>query len=260
MAKHSNLKLNKALGQHFLTDQAVLQQIVKAVDTFIAPEENTVEVGPGAGALTQFIHTRQNFKLVEYDSRWVKHLAEKFPSIAPCIINEDFLKINLNQVYENMAIVGNFPYNISSQIMFKILDYKENVHTVVGMFQKEVAQRICATPKNKQYGILSVLLQAFYEAEYLFDVPREAFNPPPKVVSGVLVLRRKENLHLACDAKKFKQVVKLAFGQRRKTLRNSLKSILPNDEVKAMDIFNKRPEALSVQEFVALTQLLFPSK
>jgi len=256
LAKHSNIKLNKGLGQHFLTDAEVLRWIVWSIDDNLKEKIPFVEVGPGAGALTHYLQNREGYKLIEFDTRWADHLKEKFPKLKEQIYNVDFLKMELDTIYSSMAIVGNFPYNISSQILFKVLDYKENVPFVLGMFQKEVAKRICSTPGNKSYGILSVLIQAFYEAEYLFDVPREAFNPPPKVVSGVLVLKRKERLTLPCNEKFFKQIIKQSFGQRRKTLRNSLKSLIPNDKIKELEVFNLRPEALSVDAFINIANML----
>jgi 16S rRNA (adenine1518-N6/adenine1519-N6)-dimethyltransferase len=256
LAKQHNIKLNKGLGQHFLKDTEVLRKIVWAIDENLEEDIPFVEVGPGAGALTQFIYKRKGLKLIEFDTRWAELLKEKYPSLKEAIYNEDFLKMDLRTIYNSMAVIGNFPYNISSQIMFKVLDYKENVPFVLGMFQKEVGLRICSKPGNKTYGILSVLLQAFYEAEYLFDVPREAFDPPPKVVSGVLVLKRRDQLTLPCNEKFLKQIVKQAFGQRRKTLRNSLKSLIKTDEIKELSVFDLRPEALGVDGFINLTNIL----
>jgi len=256
LAKHSNIKLDKSLGQHFLNDAHILEKIVDAINRNIDAKENIIEVGPGAGAMTAYLYKRENFSLVEFDQRWADYLLTKFPNLKGRIYNLDFLKLELDTIYNSMAIVGNFPYNISSQIMFKVLDYQEKVPVVLGMFQKEVAERICSGPSSKDYGILSVLLQVYYEAEYLFDVPREAFNPPPKVVSGVMVLRRKQNLHINHNEKFFKQVVKMAFQQRRKTLRNSLKALIKSDEIKELEIFNKRPEQLSVDAFINITNIL----
>ncbi|MGB1017652.1 MAG: 16S rRNA (adenine(1518)-N(6)/adenine(1519)-N(6))-dimethyltransferase RsmA [Chitinophagales bacterium] len=256
MAKHANIKLDKSLGQHFLTDQGILNRIFEVVQEHIPDGENIIEVGPGAGALTKYLAKRENYSLIEFDARWAKHLAEKYPNLAANIYNVDFLNLDLTSLHNSMHVVGNFPYNISTQIMFKVLDYKENVPSVIGMFQKEVAQRICSKHGSKAYGIISVLIQAYYHAEYLFDVPRESFNPPPKVISGVLKLTRKDNLSLNCNPKFLKQIVKMAFNQRRKTLRNSLKQLISNDAVKELDVFNKRPEALSVDAFINLTNIL----
>lgn len=237
-------------------DDEVLRKIVWSIDNELKEDIPFVEVGPGSGALTHYIKNRPGLKLIEFDTRWAEHLTNKYPNLKESIYNVDFLKLDLTTIYDSMAIVGNFPYNISSQILFKVLDYKENVPFVLGMFQKEVALRICSKPSNKSYGILSVLIQAFYEATYLFDVPREAFNPPPKVVSGVLVLKRREKLTLPCNEKFFKQIIKQSFGQRRKTLRNSLKSLIKTEEIKALSIFDKRPEALSVDAFINLANIL----
>lgn len=255
MAKHQHLSLKKSLGQHFLKDEQVLLQIVDEIKKTCG-NLPLVEVGPGAGALSKYFLEYPNYRLIEFDERWVTFLKEQYPTLKDKIIQKDFLQLNLDDILTApTAIVGNFPYNISSQILFKILDYKDNVPFMVGMFQKEVAERVCSPEGSKAYGIISVLLQAFYETEYLFDVPREAFNPPPKVVSGVMKMTRKSNASLPCNEQKFKSVVKLAFNQRRKTLRNSLKSML-NDNIKTLEIFDKRPEQLSVEAFVNLTNII----
>lgn len=253
MARHQNIKLNKGLGQHFLSDLNVLNKIYESI------KENTanlpiLEVGPGGGSLTKFLVNEPQFKVVEFDTRWAELLKKDYPNIE--VINADFLQLDLNEVYSSpFAVVGNFPYNISSQIVFHILDYKEKVPVMVGMFQKEVAKRICSNAGTKDNGILSILTQLYYDTEYLFDVPREAFNPPPKVMSGVMLMKRKE-VDYEVDFKKLKQVVKLAFNQRRKTLRNSLKSMINNDEIKELEIFNLRPEQLDVAAFINLTNIL----
>lgn len=255
MAKHQHLSLKKSLGQHFLKDEQVLLKIVDEINNTCG-NLPLIEVGPGAGALSKYFIEHTNYRLIEFDERWVVYLQEQYPSLKSKIIQKDFLQLNLQDILKTpTAIIGNFPYNISSQILFKILDYKDNVPFMVGMFQKEVAQRVCSPEGSKAYGIISVLLQAFYKTEYLFDVPREAFNPPPKVVSGVMKMTRKSNATLPCNEQKFKSVVKSAFNQRRKTLRNSLKSML-NDNIKDLEIFNKRPEQLSVEAFVNLTNII----
>lgn len=255
MAKHQHLSLKKSLGQHFLKDQQVLQQIVDEIKNTCG-NLPLVEVGPGAGALSKYFLNHSNYRLIEFDERWVTYLKEQYPILSDKIIQKDFLQLDLDDILKTpTAVIGNFPYNISSQILFKILDYKDNVPFMVGMFQKEVAERVCSPEGSKAYGIISVLLQAFYETEYLFDVPKEAFNPPPKVVSGVMKMTRKDNASLPCNEKKFKSVVKLAFNQRRKTLRNSLKSMI-SDNIKALEIFDKRPEQLSVEAFVNLTNII----
>lgn len=255
MAKHQHIHLNKGLGQHFLKDSEVLYKIYRLIEDQV-DELPLLEVGPGAGALSAYLKSRDKYKLVEFDKRFAEYLAIEFPELKGKILNEDFLLLDLNGIFdEAFAIVGNFPYNISSQIIFKALDYKEQVPLLIGMFQKEVARRICAKEGSKEYGIISVLTQVFYDTEYLFDVPREAFNPPPKVVSGVMLMRRKKKDY-SLNPSFFKAVVKTAFGQRRKTLRNSLKSFLKTEELRDLDIFEQRPEQLSVAAFVNLSNIL----
>jgi 16S rRNA (adenine1518-N6/adenine1519-N6)-dimethyltransferase len=255
LAKHANLNLNKSLGQHFLTDKYVLQQIADAVFLHCGTLP-LVEIGPGAGALTDYLINVKDYKLIEFDKRWSEHLQQKYPQLKGRITEGDVLRVDFQEIFESeFAVVGNFPYNISSQILFKILDNKEKVPAMVGMFQKEVAERVCSKEGSKAFGILSVLLQVFYDVEYLFDVPREAFNPPPQVISGVMMMKRKENLVLPCNEVLFKQVVKTAFNQRRKTMRNSLKSMM-NESIKELEIFNLRPEQLSVRAFINLTNII----
>ena len=255
MAKHQDIKLNKALGQHFLTDQEVLRRIHQLIISECA-DLPMVEVGPGAGALSALLKDIEDYKLIEYDKRWVQHLITTYPELENKVVNADFLQTNLNDLFEGpFAVVGNFPYNISSQIVFKIMEYKEKVPVMIGMFQKEMARRICAQGGNKEFGVISALTQLFYETEYLFDVPREAFNPPPKVVSGIMMMKRREK-DFVVNPVFFKSVVKIAFSQRRKTLRNSLKQFLKDEEVKALAIFDKRPEHLSVEAFVNLSNIL----
>ncbi len=252
------VKAKKHLGQHFLTDLDIAKNIVDALT--LTTEYNTVlEVGPGMGVLTQFLIKNGNYKTfpVDIDKESIGYLAEKYPTLKGNIIYGDFLKMDLNDVAKNeaFAVVGNFPYNISSQILFKVLDYKNQIPEVVGMFQKEVAERVAAPPGSKTYGITSVLLQAFYDIEYLFTVDEDVFDPPPKVKSAVIRLIRNDKQGLDCDEKRFKQVVKMAFNQRRKMLRKSLKSLL-NDSNKEHEMLTKRPEQLSVADFVELTNLL----
>ncbi len=214
-----------------------------------------VEIGPGTGALTKYL-TKIDcaLELMEVDTESITYLNKYYPDIT--VHHQDFLKANLDDFFDDqVAVVGNFPYNISSQIIFKVLDFKHKIPEVVGMFQKEVAERICEPPGNKTYGILSVLVQAFYEAEYLFTVNEDVFDPPPKVKSGVLRLKRKTNQTLDCDPKKFKQVVKAGFNQRRKTLRNSLKQFGVIDKVDP-EILAKRPEQLSWETFVEITNAI----
>lgn len=251
---HSYLK--KSLGQHFLRDENMLKKIAAAIGRLDA-YATVVEVGPGKGALTKHLlmQNPDNLYVVELDDRWAAYLEETYPALKGKIIHEDFLKADLGFMKNPSHLVGNFPYNISSQIVFKVIDNKERVELMTGMFQKEVAQRIAAGPGSKEYGVISVLTQAYYDCVYLFDVSPGCFDPPPKVMSGVIQLRRKKNISLACDEKSFKNVVKTAFNQRRKTLRNSLKGIVSNKEVFQHGVFNLRPEQLSVVQFVELTNL-----
>ena len=249
------VKPKKFLGQHFLKDLKVAQDIADTVDTF--PELPILEVGPGMGVLTQFLVKKERLvKVVEVDYESVAYLREAYPSLEDNIIEDDFLKMNLQRLFGGhpFALTGNYPYNISSQIFFKMLDNKDLIPWCTGMIQKEVAERIAAGPGSKTYGILSVLIQAWYRVEYLFTVSEHVFNPPPKVKSAVIRMTRNEVQDLGCDPKLFKQVVKTTFNQRRKTLRNSIKPILGKDCPLTEDaLFNKRPEQLSVQEFIDLT-------
>ena len=242
----------KALGQHFLVDLNIARNIVNALGT---DHDVVIEVGAGMGVLTQYLIENQLDKLqvVEIDTESVEFLKNKFPMLEGHLVHGDFLKYDING--ENAAVIGNFPYNISSQIFFQILKYRNNVSECVGMIQKEVAERIAAGPGSKTYGILSVLLQAWYDIEYLFTVHENVFNPPPKVKSAVIRLKRNNVKELGCDEKLFVTVVKQAFNQRRKTLRNSLRSLIPT-EIIDKEIFNKRPEQLSVAEFVDLVKQL----
>ena len=240
----------KALGQHFLVDLNIARNIVNALGT---DHDVVIEVGAGMGVLTQYLIENQLDKLqvVEIDTESVEFLKNKFPMLEGHLVHGDFLKYVINGA--NAAVIGNFPYNISSQIFFQILKYRNNVSECVGMIQKEVAERIAAAPGSKTYGILSVLLQAWYDIEYLFTVHENVFNPPPKVKSAVIRLKRNNVNELGCDEKMFVTVVKQAFNQRRKTLRNSLRSLIPA-EIIDNEIFNKRPEQLSVAEFVELVR------
>jgi 16S rRNA (adenine1518-N6/adenine1519-N6)-dimethyltransferase len=216
-----------------------------------------LEIGPGMGVLTKYLLEKDiTTYVIEIDTESVEYLQVNYLNLASRIIEKDFLKYDLNEVFkgEPLAIIGNFPYNISSQIVFKALEMRDQIPEFSGMFQKEVAQRICEKEGSKTYGILSVLTQAFYDAEYLFTVPPGVFNPPPKVDSGVMRLIRKENYTLPCDEKLFFKVVKQAFQQRRKTLRNSLKTFNLSDNLKANTIFGQRPEQLTVAQFIELTQ------
>ena len=244
------VKPKKFLGQHFLKDLKVAQDIADTVDA--CPNLPILEVGPGMGVLTQFLLPKERtVKVVEVDYESVAYL-----QLEDNIIEDDFLKMNLQRLFDGQPFVltGNYPYNISSQIFFKMLDNKELIPCCTGMIQKEVAERIAAGPGSKTYGILSVLIQAWYRVEYLFTVSEHVFNPPPKVKSAVIRMTRNDTQQLGCDEKLFKQVVKTTFNQRRKTLRNSIKPILGKECPLTEDpLFNKRPEQLSVQEFIELT-------
>ncbi|MFD1615718.1 16S rRNA (adenine(1518)-N(6)/adenine(1519)-N(6))-dimethyltransferase RsmA [Gelatiniphilus marinus] len=249
------VKAKKHLGQHFLNDESVAQKIADTLS--LKDYKKVLEIGPGMGVLTKYL-LKKDVKtyVIEIDTESVSYLQANYLNLAPRIIEKDFLKYDLNRVFKggSFAIIGNFPYNISTQIVFKTLEMRDQIPEFSGMFQKEVAQRICSKEGSKVYGILSVLTQAFYNAEYLFTVPPSVFNPPPKVDSGVLRLTRKENHTLPCNEKLFFKIVKTAFQQRRKTLRNSLKTFNLSDNLKANVIFGKRPEQLSVQAFIELTQ------
>ena len=252
-----SVKAKKHLGQHFLTDENIAEKIANTLS--LEGYDEVLEIGPGMGVLTKYL-LKKNITtyVIEIDSESVEYLQANYLNLAPRIIEQNFLKYDLNEVFnqEPFAIIGNFPYNISTQIVFKTLEMRYQIPEFSGMFQKEVAQRICEKEGSKAYGILSVLTQAFYKAEYLFTVPPTVFSPPPKVESGVLRLTRKENFNLPCDEKLFFRVVKTGFQQRRKTLRNSLKTFNLSDNLKANVIFGKRPEQLSVNSFIELTQLI----
>lgn len=245
----------KFLGQHFLKDLQLAQDIADTVDT--CPDIPILEVGPGMGVLTQFLIPKgRPLKVVELDFESVAYLKENFVQLGDNIIEQDFLKMDLNSLFDGKPFVltGNYPYNISSQIFFKMLEYKDLIPCCTGMIQKEVAERIAAKPGNKTYGILSVLIQAWYRVEYLFTVHEHVFNPPPKVKSAVIRMTRNETQDLGCNEKLFKQIVKTTFNQRRKTLRNSISPILDkNSPLSADPLFNKRPEQLSVEDFIELT-------
>ena len=280
------VRAKKALGQHFLTDQSVATRIVGALQG-----SDVLEVGPGMGVLTQYLLPQDRVKpstplspsrgcrgveesyrrlqVVEIDKESVEYLKKHYPSLGDGLIEGDFLKMDLSSLFPGrFSIIGNFPYNISSQIFFKILDCRNLVPEVVCMIQKEVAERIAEKPGTKTYGILSVFLQAWYDIEYLFTVGPGAFNPPPKVQSAVIRLTRNSRTSLGCDEKLFRTVVKTAFGQRRKTLRNSLKPLIrqaqgpqgqdsaSSPDISANPVFDLRPERLSVEDFIAMTLML----
>lgn len=260
----SPVKAKKHLGQHFLKDETIAKKIAETLS--LKRYHKVLEIGPGTGILTKYLLLRDlELVAMDLDQESIVYLNHSFPMENPHlfeqdasfkIVEADFLSYDLSQLFgtEPFAITGNFPYNISTQIVFKLLDMREQVPEFSGMFQKEVAQRICEQKGSKTYGILSVLVQAFYDAAYLFTVHPEVFYPPPKVQSGVLRLVRKENFQLECDEKLLFKVVKSAFNQRRKTLRNSLKTFPLSDTLRSSDIFNLRPEQLSVEDFIQLTQ------
>lgn len=249
------VRAKKHLGQHFLTDLNIAQKIAQTLeDTAV---DKVVEIGPGMGILTQFLEPHFNkLHLIEIDHESVDYLHQNFPQLAGRIHALDFLKINLTDLFpkQSLGIIGNFPYNISSQIVFKVLEHRDHIPFFGGMFQKEVAQRLTEPSGTKAYGILSVLCQLFYETTYLFTVSPQVFSPPPKVDSGVMQMVRKENFSLECDEKLLFRVVKTSFQQRRKTLRNSLKSFQLDKSITEDSIFDHRPEQLSGADFVALTQ------
>jgi len=257
------VKAKKYLGQHFLKDEAIAKKIADTLS--LDGYKNVLEIGPGTGVLTKYLLARDmNLIAMDLDEESIIYLNHSFSLEHPNVVGNndrfqivqgDFLQYNLNALFnkEPFAITGNFPYNISTQIVFRLLDIKQRVPEFSGMFQKEVAKRICEKEGSKTYGILSVLVQAFYDAEYLFTVPPQVFDPPPKVESGVLRLVRKADLSLDCDEKLLFRVVKTAFNQRRKTLRNSLKSFNLSTTLRERDVFNKRPEQIGVFDFIALT-------
>lgn len=244
-------KLKKSLGQHFLKDEGIILRIIDVLKEM--PFENLLEVGPGGGALTKHLVNIKDIELkaVELDDDKVVYLLKTFPSLKDHLINESFLEMQ-RPFDEPFTIIGNFPYNISTQILFKVLDWKEYVPVVIGMFQKEVAERAASKEGSKAYGVLSVLIQYYYDVEYLFSVGNECFTPPPKVQSGVIRLTRKETLYPVKSEKAFKLLVKTAFNQRRKTLRNGLKSLMAKETLED-PLFDRRAETLSVKEFADLT-------
>jgi 16S rRNA (adenine1518-N6/adenine1519-N6)-dimethyltransferase len=250
-----SVKAKKHLGQHFLTDESIAEQIANSIS--FEGYSNVLEIGPGMGVLTKYLLEKPtDTYVIEIDTESVEYLNANYPKLENKIICKDFLKYNIKEVFgeQQFAIIGNFPYNISTQIVFRTLEMRNQIPEFAGMFQKEVAERICEKEGSKAYGILSVLAQAFYTAEYLFTVSEDVFDPPPRVKSGVLRLVRKENYTLPCSEKLFFSVVKLAFNQRRKTMRNSLKSMIHSDVLKEDSIFDLRPEQLSVERFIELTQ------
>ncbi|RKR80179.1 16S rRNA (adenine1518-N6/adenine1519-N6)-dimethyltransferase [Mucilaginibacter gracilis] len=251
----SIVRAKKHLGQHFLTDKNIAEKIVnslKLTDSY----KQVLEVGPGMGILSDFLLKKTEYEtyLIDIDTESFQFLQKKYPALGSRLINADFLEMDFSQTFTGpFAIIGNFPYNISSQILFKVLDNRQQVVEVVGMFQKEVAERCAAKPGSKEYGILSVFLQAYYKVDYLFTVKAGVFNPPPKVLSAVIRLSRNETPQLDCDEKLFWQLVKAGFNQRRKTLRNAISSLIPKEKITDHPLLDLRAERLSVADFVTLT-------
>ncbi len=252
-----SVKAKKHLGQHFLTDKNICRKIAKQYGRH-QDCNRVLEIGPGMGALTAFmIEDGLDVTVMEIDTESIAYLNEHFPKLHGKIHNADFLRADLQEYMgtEPFAVVGNFPYNISSQILFKCLDYRNQIPEIMGMFQKEVAVRVAEKPGSKQYGILSVILQAFYDIDYCFTVDEHVFNPPPKVKSGVIRLTRNDRETLPCNETLFIQVVKMAFNQRRKTIRNSIKQLIKDKNIEH-DYLALRPEVLSVEQFIELTLLV----
>ena len=252
------VRAKKHLGQHFLNDLQIAQDIVAAL-TLYGSYKEVLEIGPGMGVLTQFLLKNTNYhtRVVDIDGESIQYLKKAFSFEDADLIHADFLKSNLQTWYpDNFAIIGNFPYNISTEILFKVLQHKDQIPEVIGMFQKEVAERFAAKHGNKTYGITSVLLQAFYDIEYLFTVPENVFTPPPKVKSGVIRLKRNTRTELPCNETDFIKVVKAGFGMRRKTLRNALKSMNILNIAMDLPIFDKRAEQLSISDFFELTNIM----
>lgn len=250
------VKPKKALGQHFLKDTDIALRIASTLDDYKSMP--ILEIGPGMGMLTRpLLDKGHNLTVVELDVESVAYLSIHFPELQNRILGEDFLKCDLSKLFpDKFCVIGNYPYNISSQIFFKVLDFKNQIPCCSGMIQKEVAERLASPPGSKSYGILSVLLQAWYDVEYLFTVSEHVFDPPPKVKSAVIRMTRNNVTTLGCDERLFKHIVKTAFNQRRKTIRNSLKPIVNDTSLMTHEIFSKRPEQLSVAEFIELTNMI----
>ncbi len=254
----SLVKAKKYLGQHFLTDKNIAEKIVNSLQAKDQYKQ-VLEVGPGMGILSDFLLNKKDWDtfLIDIDTESYDFLKKKYPQLGEKLINGDFLELDFKSFFPGkLAVIGNFPYNISSQILFKVLDNRDQIFEVVGMFQKEVAERCAEKPGSKEYGILSVFLQAYYRVEYLFSVKPGVFNPPPKVTSAVIRLTRNEVGKLDCDEKLFWQVVKAGFNQRRKTLRNALSSLIPKENMSQDPMLDLRAERLSVNDFVKLTNLV----
>jgi len=254
--KNYIMRKKKSLGQHFLIDMSVAEDTANAVSLEPPFGNQVVELGPGTGVLTQYLVERAGIDLllIELDDRMPELLVRKFPSLENKILHQDFMKVSIeNLPFDKFSLVGNFPYNISSQILFITIENRDRIHQMVGMFQKEVAKRICAPHGSKTYGILSVLAQAFFKTEYLFDVPAHSFAPPPKVVSGVIRLERRYDYDDRVDYKKLRRVVKTAFSQRRKKLSNALKEVPINWEALPADLPSLRPDNISLESYILLS-------
>ena len=251
----------KTLGQHFLKDSKIADKIVNSLDR--SKKDLIIEIGPGKGILTEkLVQKYSNLYLIELDRDLLPFLKLKFPKLEKKILNIDFLKFTFDDFFKkkNISIIGNFPYNISSQIIFKIIDNKDHIDSLVGMFQKEVAKRICEKPGSKRYGIISVLTQLYFDVKYLFTVSPEVFTPKPKVFSGVIYLKKKDKISINCDEKLLHKIVKTSFQQRRKTLRNSLKCLNIPKSISEDSIFGLRPEKVSGKDFILLTELIDDGK
>ncbi len=253
------MKAKKSYGQHFLNKENIAKDIAESL-TLMDQYPDILEVGPGMGMLTKYLlqHEEHQLKVVEADGDMIVYLHQNYPQLIPHIIPQDFLKVKLDTLFDaQFALIGNFPYNISSQILFKLLQYKTIIPEMVGMFQKEVAERVVAKPSTKAYGILSVLLQAYFHTEYLFTVGPECFTPPPRVQSAVIRLTRKDDYQsLGCDEKLFKTVVKTAFSMRRKMIRNTMKPFLPKELLFSDKFFEKRPDSIILEDYIKLTNIV----
>ncbi|MEZ5058255.1 MAG: 16S rRNA (adenine(1518)-N(6)/adenine(1519)-N(6))-dimethyltransferase RsmA [Saprospiraceae bacterium] len=252
------MKAKKSYGQHFLNQPDLARKIANSLNLENGLNK-VLEVGPGTGKLTTFlVENDYDLKVVEADPDMVEYIQHNFPQLNGNIIHRNFLKVDLEEVFQenSFALIGNFPYNISSQILFKMVDNRHLIPEMVGMFQKEVAERVVAPPGNKTYGVISVLVQAYYEGKYLFSVDKRCFTPPPKVQSAVIRLVRKENMELGCNERLFKSIVKASFGQRRKMLRNSLKPFVKDNDLLADEKFTLRPEQVSLEGFIELTKFI----
>lgn len=257
MQYRREIRPKKALGQHFLKDMSVAKRTADTINDFSGLP--VLEVGPGTGILTRYLlENKRDLKVVEVDQESIRYLEDNFPELNGRIINGDFLQLDLNSLFPTpFCVIGNYPYNISSQIFFHVLEYKDKIPCCAGMLQKEVAERLASKPGKKAYGIITVLLNVWYDIEYLFTVGAEVFDPPPKVQSAVIKMTRNKRTEMECDETFFKTVVKTAFNQRRKTMRNSLKTLVGKDAgFLQLPVFDKRPEQLSVDEFIELTLLL----